>query len=695
VDPLPFDVNPTFLVMLAACLSVTLGGMRAVSAADTPGTHEDGRVEPREDEVIVRSTAIKPPGTTARIPKREMLERGAVNIGEVLQTELGAEVQNGPKDGATLQLGGFDEKSTQVTIEGIPILESYSGFIDLSLFPVGLFSSIELERGIVSVTAGPNTQGGVLTLRLGAGCSRPRFEVFALAGKPYQGRPMDWRGATSGCISTGRWTFLGAADWLISDGYVVSGDLVQTRQNAAFHEDGGQRDGSGQQKRAFTAISRYELTPAFTVTGLFAFMQAPRSIPVHTRAGFKRYWTMTFYDSFILGLTARWQPRTSGVSRGAQAVVFWHHHKDQIDDWEDLTYTRLSTNPAAFFQSSAYVNDSFGGFGDVGLAFMKRQKLTLGLRYQLQVHTSREKPVPATGSTPEWGATNEMVNHLATLSAENLFRVGDWRLVQGVAGSVMQLVSRQIRETEYPVNESPMPGVEARLLAERRVGPDWTWSVGVGHKIRYPVFKELFSNRVGGNPGLRPEKALMAEAGFDSRRLFHPSLKTSSRLFYSHVEGLIDRWGDAYENLGDAVLAGIESELNWQTSPRARTFVRHRYLWAHDLENDRKLVNRAPHRLTAGLRLRLPAGFSGGLEVDFRDRKRVEYYDLDDGQYHIDDSAGRTLIHARIRYDRTLGAGPEGWVMLSGRNLLDSHYEDGSFEPRPGREVWLTLGLAL
>ena len=132
---------------------------------------------PEEDEVIVRSTAIRPPGTTARIPRREMIERGAVNLGEVLQTELGAEVQLGPKDGATLQLGGFDQKSTQVTIEGIPVLESYGGFIDLSLFPVGLFASVELERGIVSVTAGPNTQGGVLTLRLGAGCQIGRAHV--------------------------------------------------------------------------------------------------------------------------------------------------------------------------------------------------------------------------------------------------------------------------------------------------------------------------------------------------------------------------------------------------------------------------------------------------------------------------------------------------------------------------------------
>ncbi len=187
----------------------------------------------------------------------------------------------------------------------------------------------------------------------------------------------------------------------------------------------------------------------------------------------------------------------------------------------------------------------------------------------------------------------------------------------------------------------------------------------------------------------------MFEAGFESRRLLHPSLKASSRLFYNRVNGLIDRWGEVYENLGDAVLSGIESELLWQPDPMVRTFVRYRYLYARDLENHRELVNRAPHKLTAGLRLRLPAGFSGGLEVDFRSSKLVEYYDLDDGQYHYADSDGRTLLHARIRYDLKLGSGPDAWLMLSGRNLLDAYYEDGSFEPRPGREIWLTLGASL
>jgi len=690
---LRFKVNPTLLSICVVWLLAAGPGVHSTWAAPGPQDAENGGVEPKEDEVIVRSTAIRPPGNTARIPKREMIERGAVNISEVLETELGAEVQIGPKDGATLQLGGFDEKSTQVTIEGIPILESYSGFIDLSLFPVGLFSSVELERGIVSVTAGPNTQGGVLTLRLGAGCRRPRLEAFVLTGKPFHNRPLDGRGAASGCFSAGGWTFLGAADWLLSDGYVVSGDLVQTPENAHFHEDGGLREGSGMEKRAVTAIGRYEFSPELSVTGMFTFMQAPRSVPVHTRAGFKRYWTMTFYDSFILGLSAVWKPHATGVARGAQAVLFWHHHKDQLDDWEDLSYTQLTSNPAAFFQSSAYVNDSFGGFAEAGFSFLKRQKLTLGLRYQLQFHTASEKPVPDPGETSQWGAYNEMVDHLASLSAENVLRLGKWRLVQGVGGSVMQLVGRRIRDTEYAVDESPMPGVEARLLAERRVHRDWTVSLGVGHKIRYPVFKELFSNRVGGNPDLQPEKALMFEAGFETKRLFHPTLSAASRLFYNRVNGLIDRWGDVYENLGDAVLAGAESELGWQPDPVVRTFVRYRFLYARDLENDRRLINRAPHKLTAGLRLRLPAGFSGGLEVDYRAAKLVEYYDLDDDQYHTADSDGRTLLHARLRWD--LKNWHEVWLMLSGRNLLDTHYEDGSFEPRPGRELWLTLGASI
>ncbi len=654
--------------------------------AETTTTDDGG------EEVIVRSKAWQPPGTVSKISKREMQEQGAVNLGEVLQNEPAAEVQQSPKDGALLQLGGFDEKSSRITIEGIPMLEVYSGTIDLSLFPVGLFQGLELERGIVSVLHGPNTQGGVLTLRLGT-CNTPRAEVVVLTGKFHENTLLDKRASVSGCVRIGDWTFLGAADVLSSDGYVVSRGTETTPYNAQYHEDGGLRDGSGQQKRAATAIVRREFGFGLSVTGLYAYMQAPRNIPVHTRAGFTRYWRLDPFDSHLLGLTLKWAPSGS-LLKSAQVLTYWYHHNDQLNDYEDTSYTRLTTNPVAFFQSSAYVNDSFGGFAEASWSFFPHQTLTLGTRYDMQIHRAREKPVPAAGENAEWFNKTEMANHIVTLAAENTHVLAGWRFSEGVSGTFMQLLMRRLRDEAYAVEDDLMPGVEARLIAER----EWKHtrlSFGVGHKLRFPMLREMFSNRVGGNPELEPERAWMLEASIASRQLFFPGLSGSMRLFANRVEGLIERWGDTFQNLDDAVIAGQESELRWTHAKKGSLFVRGRTLIARDLDSGEPLVNRTPHKWMLGARQVFPAGFSAGMELDFRSTKKVQYYDMTDGLYRNADSRGRLLWHARVRYDFAVSTEVAMFLMLSGRNLLDTHYEDGSFEPRPGREIWLTLGANL
>jgi outer membrane receptor protein involved in Fe transport len=65
------------------------------------------------------------------------------------------------------------------------------------------------------------------------------------------------------------------------------------------------------------------------------------------------------------------------------------------------------------------------------------------------------------------------------------------------------------------------------------------------------------------------------------------------------------------------------------------------------------------------------------------------------GGWSDDRLASHVLLDARIRYERPLGSVMSVYLYVDGRNLLDTNYVSGSFEPRPGRQVVLGMGARL
>ncbi len=649
-----------------------------------PEDADDALTPSGEEEIVVRG---KPPRTAfvKRIDLRTIREKGAVHVGQALEGEAGVELQESPKQGVLLQLGGFDVKASSVFVEGIPFVEPYSGLADLSQLPAGLFCAFTVHRGIVPVTLGPDTIGGRVDLDI-LGCPAPRMAAFVQAGNWHDG-VLTWRAGVSGRVRRGAWTFFGAADGLVSNGHPLSAGFRTTPENAGFPDDGGLRDASS--RRLLSAAAGFSWRPPgpFSLTALAIFLRAPREIPPHIQSGYERHWTLSDNDSLLLGTRAAWF-FPGGRLRRVWGMLAAHLHRDRVDDWEDLSHTHPTTNPAAFFVSSEYQNLLLGA--EAGSLFsLGGDELEIAALWRLARHFSREKPVSADGFDAAWGKYDEMWLHRVTLAAENRFPAGSWTLFQGLSGGMLQLMARRLREEAYAVDETPMPGVEGRAGARRDFGRNLSLEAATGYKIRYPALKELFSNRVGGNPELDPERALMAQAALQARR---GRARLELRLQAARVDGLIDRWGETYQNLDDALIAGVEAEWQWEWRG-LQVRARYRGQSARILSSGREIPGRARHRGFAGIAYRWRRAWLAGIDADARSAVTLQYYGVEDGLFHEGTSGARVLLNARLRHDRDFSGNFSGYVQLSGRNLLDAPTEEGTFEPRPGREIWMEFGL--
>jgi len=643
-------------------------------------------------DVTVVARRLPAPGTTTFIDAKEIALRGARNVAEALEAEPSVEVNQGPKAGATLQIRGFDEKAVLLMIEGIPVREVYDGHFDIASLPAFSLGGIELERGVTTLLHGPNTAGGILSLRAPTACQ----ETADLSGylRPESKERLLYGVRLKGCTRLGDFRVFASAGHEHSDGYVLSRDYAPTAKNAQYHEQGGLRDGSDYDRSTVALLVK--VAPRRNQSlGLFLNgVRSPRSIPPFEGYGYTRYWRFASYDTLLAGLAGVYGPEvvpTRWGFREVRARVHAHLHRDELRDYEDVTHARLTTNPLAWFVASAYANETLGAVVQGTWALNVGNRLDVALRYQLDRNAQREIPVPRNALPTDWTPWERYAAHTFTVAVEDTQVLGPWRFNAGVGASGMSLLAQEIRDVSYPVTRRIIPALESRLVVDRALGERVRVMAAGGHKVRFPMLKELFSNTIGGNRDLRAERAYMAEAGVDTRGLWLDGLDTSLRLYGNAIRDLIESYRQAYANIGRAVTAGVEVEIRYRPAERAQLSAGYRYLHAWDLEHDRPLDYRTPHRVRLGARASTRSGLTLALEAAYNSGQKAYYIDQVSGGWVEDKLAGYVLTHAHLRYELGVAAG-QLYFFADGFNLFDANYAVGSFEPRPGRELIAGLG---
>jgi outer membrane receptor protein involved in Fe transport len=663
-----------------------------LSEAPLPTESESGSASAPNYRATVIGRRPPPPGTRTTISALELSLRGGTNLPEALALEPSIDIQEGPKSGSVLQIRGFDERAVLLLFEGIPIREAYDGHFDIASLPTFALGAIDVERGMTSLLYGPNSGGGIVSLQAPERCE-PGADLRLFAGNPRKGTLMRTGAAANLCQRVGPLSLYLAGSYDRSDGYPLSVDYAPTNENEAYHEAGGVRDGSESSRLSAALFAQYAPERNKRVSLFFNYIHAPRGLPTFEGSGFTRYWKFKAYDTLLAGLSAVWGPRIASATWGFREVrvrLYTHQHLDELNDYQDATYGALTTNSLAWFVASSYDNATYGAAAQAGFALLRGNRLDLSLRYQFDKNVQREIKVGQPYAQDSWGKPDEFSTHTFGFALEDTQVLGEWRVLLGIGASGMMLRSQIFRGKSYDAKDRTLPALEGRLVVERSVGEHLVLMAAAGRKARMPLLKELYSNNVGGNDKLKSEFAWMGETGFDfNSKSIH--LDASFRIFYNSIENMIEKYYYNFDNVGHAITAGTELELKYSPLPFLQFIGSYRYLYSRDVERERVLDNRTPHKLRLTARYIAPFGLTLSVSGLYNSAQNSYFADQDILVHEKLD--GYFLFNAAIRYDLKIASKEAGlYLFANGRNLLDTNYCVGSLEPRPGRELLFGIG---
>ncbi|MBL7826714.1 MAG: TonB-dependent receptor [Saprospiraceae bacterium] len=96
---------------------------------------------------------------------REIIElKGANNLRELLQHELGINISQKSVFGSSLEFQGMSKENIKILIDGVPVIGRLNGTIDLGQISLANIDRIEMIQGPVSVFYGTDAMGGVVNL---------------------------------------------------------------------------------------------------------------------------------------------------------------------------------------------------------------------------------------------------------------------------------------------------------------------------------------------------------------------------------------------------------------------------------------------------------------------------------------------------------------------------------------------------
>jgi len=98
------------------------------------------------------------------IGAKEIQSQAAVNLEDILSTQLNINISHDAALGSKMKLQGIGGENVKVLIDGVPVIGRMNGDIDLSQISLSNIDRIELVEGPMSVNYGTNALAGVINL---------------------------------------------------------------------------------------------------------------------------------------------------------------------------------------------------------------------------------------------------------------------------------------------------------------------------------------------------------------------------------------------------------------------------------------------------------------------------------------------------------------------------------------------------
>jgi len=576
-----------------------------------------------------------------------------------------------------VNLLGFDQKRLLVTIQGVPLLLPYDGFVDLGRFPAGFISHIRLRKGPSSLAFGPSGMGGSIDLELRSGYDAPRFDGSgAMAPESW-----DIHSLSGGAQGQVAWT--------------MGAQLSKTRAmrlsrsyQANGVEDGGLRQNSDRRTGSVGLNLSWRISPEQDLSFFALGVLGTLGVPPSTSGVLVRYWRFSDHRLGLSGLAHRWHHRLWLVRSG----LFVAGYGNTVDSYDDSSYLLRRTDRSFH---SLFRDTSIGAYVGLERRFFLRavskQRGALVARFWADLRRDRHHQILDGASMPIMGTTllrfameagwNPSPKHRVEAQVELLGELpSPVTLVRDAAGGT---TGRETYDAPPVWTANPIVTYQGRFGSV-------TLTAAAARRTRFPTLKERFSDGLGRripNPDLKPEGGWVGRttAALPFLGLFVVRMSVFGALLDDLLEQRPAGEGKVQmDNVGRGLLSGTELSLafiwRWITLSAA-----YRFLYSRILSGDMPMDSVPRHR--GLLRARFEAWNRLDAQVAFAFTGPFSARDPDSGMSYWLEPA--LVLDALVQVQVTKRL----FVVSRISNALDWDYKTAPGQPAPGFNLWCGLRL--
>ncbi|WP_245678488.1 TonB-dependent receptor plug domain-containing protein [Chondromyces crocatus] len=614
----------------------------------------------RTPESVQRATV-----RTDVVTRKEAERRGATNVAEALEGQLGVQVNPGAYGAlgnpSAIQIQGFDRDRVLVLEDGERVIGDVGGAIDLSSLPLTDVARVEVVAGPMSALYGASAIGGVVNV-----ISAPPA-LLGLSGRVrLEGR------LRPGFLLQGSSAYRGDDTWAGADvtvedraGVPFEGNepalLAPARKQRAIGLRAGTAIGSriNLRARARWLNDVSEGTEVQRIPGLGDYVLDLPSVSNRVALHLAEDIDLRGGSNLRLTVGRQW--------------IFQENRKDRRDSPLDEVRDREGT-----MQSMEAIATIVDG---------KTRTWVIGARAEMEELTQRITKTETDGTSLSTHETEEVP--LTRLGVAALYSQFSWKpfdeltIMPGIRGE-MHLRYGGVIAPRLSIAYRPTSRLSLRLAG--------------GRGFRAPSAKELgflfdhsfYGYRVIGNPDLSPEASWGVTGDVSLKITDEVSFRAGG--FVTWIDDLIDFALDpsssfggidtySYSNVAKARTSGVDARVTLRPFDWLSAELGYAYLWTRDDTNERPLSGRPPHTVMAALRADLPADF----ELVARFRAVTSTFVDEDLR-----SPGFNSLDLRLA--RGLWSGAQAYIGM--RNALAARREPGRMgdqRPFDGRAVYLGL----
>ncbi len=484
----------------------------------------------RMGEIVVRADPDRPEtasSTVHRLPLATLARTDAVAVADLGAQIPSARVQTNSRGEALLYLRNAGERQVALFFDGAPLNVPWDNRANLSLVPAAALGGVTVAQGVPSVRYGTNVLGGAANL-----VARRRAREGVQTDVRLRGAvPAAGEGSVTHLRRHGRWHAGATA------GYATRGDVALPDARLPFSQPASDRRTNTDRTFAHALVrggvdvaasgARLGLT-ALHVDGTFGVAPESHLDPAAERV---RYWRYPTWRRSLVILHGAAPLGAGGASvRGA---AWGSRFRQAIDQYDGVAYDRLRARQTDTDRTvgARLVAEQPTGRGPVCLA------LHVLTSTHVQENADAENAEAAAGLLGP-STRRTFRQHLGSVGLEWAAEATPrTTLVLGAS-----LDGTATPATGGAPRPGPLfaPGLTAHLA--HAVAGALTLKAAAGRKVRFPTPRERFGAALGRfvpNPALRPETALLAEAGlaWEAGR----GLRAEATAFLNRTYGTLDQ----------------------------------------------------------------------------------------------------------------------------------------------------------